>query len=283
VHKLRTASKDPSLLQPEELVETLLVESDASRHLPTDPSRLLGFLQLEQLTFDFAKELDFVEPQKADKLRAALSINERVVATQSGMSKQRTRFSIFHEIGHYILPDHMERIFLDNDKTLSWWSRVRMERDANQVAADLLFQGNRFSEEAGSMPISIKTILNLAPQYGASIEAALRRYTERHIAPCALIVFEKVSRSDESYVEDDEYQIQYTITSEPFRKQYFSGQLTCEPCKTNDIYDNVKDASIGNTAETEAVIEAGSHKWRFASEVFNNSYNIFQFLNRQIK
>lgn len=147
----------------------------------------------------------------------------------------------------------------------------------------MLFQGNRFTEEAASLPIVLKTVLTLAPRYGASIEAALRRYTERHAAACALIVYDKVSHNDKTYVEDDEYQIQYTITSEVFRRQYFSGQLTCGPCKTGDIYKSTEEPRIGNTAEAEVVVEAGSSKWRFASEVFNNSYKIFQFLNRAIK
>src|SRR5438128_254723 len=141
------------------------------------------------MTFDFMHEVDFLDQaEKAPRdLRAALSLNERVVATQTAMGEKRTRFSIFHEIAHCVLPEHVDRTFVDTDQTLSWWTRARLEREANQFAGELLFQANRFSEETLSSPISLQTVIDLAPKYGASYEAAFRRYAERHVVPCALI------------------------------------------------------------------------------------------------
>lgn len=285
---LRITSKPTDLIPPEEILETLLVETGTAGELPTDEKKLLKFLGLQQLSFDFMHELNFLEtPERPlGELRAAIHFAEKVIATQTGMGEKRTRFALFHEVAHCVLPEHNESFFVDTDHTLSWWSKVRFEREANRFAADLLFQGKLFSEEALSLDTSIKTVLRLAPKYGASYEAALRRYTEDHVMPCALIVFDKVNRGgQESYVEDDEYKIHYTITSSSFRKQYFSGvQLTESTCKASELYAPNSFWTVGQVLENESVINnEGKEEWRFNTEVFSNGYKIFQFLKKPVK
>ena len=102
--------------------------------------------------------------------------------------------------------------------------------------------------------------------------------------PCALLVYDKFGRSDNSFVEDDDYHIHYTITSAPFRKLYFSGiQMTAEKCKAAEIYSPNQSWSVGRIAEKELVVESeGKEKWRFETEVFSNGYKIFQFMKRLI-
>ena len=100
MRKFRPTSKTLQIPSPQELVETLLVEADAADRLPTDERKLLGFLNLEQLSFDFMHELDFLPKVKdaRPEIRAALSLNDRLVATHTGLSNKRKRFGIFHEI-----------------------------------------------------------------------------------------------------------------------------------------------------------------------------------------
>jgi len=288
VQKLRIANKPADSLAPDEILETLLVEAGTARELPTNEKKLLNFLGLEQLSFDFMHELDFLDtPSKPEgELRAALHMGERVVATQAGMAEQRKRFSMFHEIAHCVLPEHQLKLFVDTDKTLSMWTRIRLEREANKFAADLLFQGKLFAEQALSLDTSLTTALALAPKYGASYEATLRRYAETHVLPCAVIVYDKVGQNEESYVEDDEYRIQYTVSSVPFRKLYFSGgvSMSADTCKASDIYSPHEFWSVGRVAEKElAITSQDKEKWRFETEVFSNGYKIFQFLKRPIK
>lgn len=284
--KFRTAASPEQDIAPDEILETLLVEAGAAGQLPTDQRKLLHFLGLEQLSFDFMNEVEFLDSSEkpTGEIRAALHLAKRAVATQSGMNDKRERFCVFHEIAHCVLPEHNLKLFVDNDQTLSWWTKARLEREANKFAADLLFQGNLFSEQALSLDTSIRTVIDLAPQYGASYEAALRRYTETHVIPCALLVYDKVAKSDHSFVEDDDYRIHYTITSAPFRKLYFSGvQMNDEKCKAAEIYSPNPIWSVGQIAHKELVIESESkEKWRFETEVFSNGYKIFQFLKRSL-
>ena len=284
--RLHTAAKPEQEIAPDEILETLLVEAGAAGQLPTDHRRLLNFLGLEQLSLDFMNEVEFLDPSKkpTGEIRAALHLAKRAVATQSGMNDKREHFCVFHEIAHSVLPEHNLKLFVDDDQTLSWWTKARLEREANKFAADLLFQGSLFSEQALSLDTSIGTVIDLAPQYGASYEAALRRYTETHVMPCALLVYDKVAKSDHSFVEDDDYRIHYTITSAPFRKLYFTGvQMTEEKCKAAEIYSPNPTWGVGQIAQKELVIESeGKGKWRVETEMFSNGYKIFQFLKRPI-
>jgi Zn-dependent peptidase ImmA (M78 family) len=264
----------------QEIIETLLHEAAATR-LPTDEGKILEFLELGQLGFDFMHEVDFLPKHqgKAAEIRAALSINDRLVVTQSGLSEKRKRFGIFHEIGHFISPEHRD-LFTDTDATLSWLNKVRMEREANEIAAELVFQGNRFTEESLNAATSIRTVLELAPRYGASYESALRRYTERHVLPVALAVFDKVPRDSGDEHEDEiEFKLQYTITSPTFRRKYFSALASKEPVSQSDFFG---DRSYPNDIEEQRLtVEAGDgHAWNFETEIFTNSYKLFQFILR---
>jgi IrrE N-terminal-like domain len=286
--KPRIRINDTPELTSEEIVETLLAESGVTESLPTDEHTLLDFLGLRQLSFDFMAELDFMgtedDPDTDDdpvkNLRAALSKNEKVVAIHSELNEKRGRFSTLHEIAHFILPEHHERLFLDNDETLSWWSRVRLEREANQIAADLLFQGRKFALEAIDQPLSWRTVLDLAPKYGASYEAAGRRYVEGHVLPCALVVYDKIAKTNEVDFEEDLYRLQYARVSRPFQKQFFRN-LQSDPNKFSspDLY---RPQYWGEITEKELVVGNHEHsKWRFDTEVFSNGYKIFQLIKRE--
>lgn len=284
--KFQTTSDQLQLPLPQEIAEALLVEAGTANELPTSESKLMQFLGLQQLSFDFMHELDFV-PQAAGapvEIRAALSLNDRLVATQAGLSSKRKRWGMFHEIAHFILPEHRDKLFfVDSDATLSWWTRARIEREANEIAAELLFQGSRFTEEALSAPTSVRTPIDLAPRYGASFESAFRRYTERHVIPCALIVFDKVARElDDGEPEDAEYKIHYTITSPSFRKNYFSALQVKDgsTVKGTELLKKKVWWAPQDVIEAEfSVARGGNEKpWHFHSEIFTNSYKVFQFV-----
>jgi Zn-dependent peptidase ImmA (M78 family) len=274
---------DTPKLTNEEIVEALLAESGIARSLPTDESKVLDFLGLKQLSFDFTKELDFLDSnnQSVQDVRAALSLNDKLVAIHSDLNEKRSRFSVLHEVAHFILPEHREKLFLflDDDQTLSWRTEKRLEQEANKIAAELLFQGLRFTREAIDQPLSLQTVLQLAPRYGASYEAAGRRLTEKHVLPCALVVYDKIAKTNEVDFEEDLYRLQYTVTSEPFRKQFFRN-LEAEPNRfiASELY---KPKYWGQITERELIVGAeGRSRGTFETEVFSNGYKIFQFIKK---
>ena len=167
----------PEDLSPDEIAEALLDEAGTLDVLPTSESNLLEYLGLKQMSFDFGAEPDFIgaAPEISSKLRAALSVNHRVVATHSKLGAKRSRWGVFHEIAHFILPEHVEKLFLDDDKTLSVWTHNRLEREANSLAAELVFQGNRFTQESADFPLSFPQPDKEAGSYAATREMELLR------------------------------------------------------------------------------------------------------------
>jgi len=285
LQRLKTTNRTAEEPSPEEIVEALLVETGTAGHLPTDERKLLGYLNLKQLSFDFAHDVDILSkaPEIPQRLRAALSLNDRTIVTHSGLDTKRSRFSLLHEVGHFVLPEHRARIFLDTDDTLNWFTRIQLEKQANAMAADLIFQGNRFTKESLDFTLSCKTVLSLAPNYGASYESALRRYVERHNLPCALIVYRRVlPGAEETDLGDEKYQIHYTISSASFRTSYFSSVESDEAfSKGSEIFKVHGSWNIGNIVESELIVEHGKRDpWRFDTELFTNGYKIFQFVVR---
>ena len=272
----------PGDLSHDEIAEALLDEAGVLDVLPTSEFNLLDYLGLKQMSFDFGNEPDFIQvaPDISSKLRAALSVNHRVVATHSQLGAKRSRWGVFHEIAHFILPEHIEKLFLDDDKTLSMLTHSRFEREANSLAAELLFQGNRFTEETLDLPLAFQTALDLAPRFGASFESSIRRYVERHVLPCAAIVYEKAQSISGEDAEDEKYRIHYTVTSSPFKRKYFSGvQTDPELTRGSEIFQGHGASRIGKVVETElSVNKPDGSSWAFKSELFTNGYKIFQFV-----
>jgi len=123
--------------------------------------------------------------------------------------------------------------------------------------------------------------MELAPKYGASYESAMRRYTEKHTLPCALIVFDKVQEvSEESEFEDSKYKIHYTITSPSFRKTFFSGlEIEGGTIKEGELCEKDRWRGIEDIVEKELIVgRSDKQSWRFESEIFTNGYKVFQFV-----
>ena len=267
----------------EDIAEGLIKASEVKGRIPTDKNGILDYLELKQLSFDFMEELELVPkvPEKKD-IRAILSFNDRTIATHSKLHKKRTTFSILHEVGHYILPEHIERLYLCSMEDLSYYTKLRLEAEANRLAANLIFQVDHFTEKANNYPLECKTITKLAAEYDASFEATARRYVEKHFSPCALIVYEKMNE----YADDLEFnglpvfEIQYTIASKLFRAKYFTKVLEEKIIPGQSmVYEAYKKLDATKTVEEEISINIiGTGEIIFDSELFTNGYKVFRLV-----
>jgi hypothetical protein len=96
--------------------------------------------------------------------------------------------------GHDLFPwQHIDagRVgFADNDMTLSPKTTILFEREANQGAAELLFQRERFAQMATEYEVGCAAVLDLANLFGSSRHAAFRRYVEAHRGVVAGVVLD---------------------------------------------------------------------------------------------
>ncbi len=119
-----------------------------------------------------------------DRRRRQVYVNPEI--THSG----RRAFRALHEVGHDILPSQNKPAHADDRFTLSWQTKVRWERDANQTAAELLFQRERFTQMAAEYEVGMASVTELTQKFGGSLHSGLRRYVEFHRAPIAAVVLD---------------------------------------------------------------------------------------------
>lgn len=152
---------------------------------------------------ELCKKLDIIsiETLHSDGFEAAL-ITDRVksngaILIAAGQSRQRWRFSVCHELGHFLIPTHLpsqDGSFLcskDDLKRLETKEqnrRVRMEVEANRFAAALLMPPHRMREQLRQHRPDLNEVLRLAILFGVSKEAMARCYAEQHREPVAIII-----------------------------------------------------------------------------------------------
>jgi len=103
------------------------------------------------------------------------------------------RFSVAHEIGHYMLDGHIDHIFSNGTTHESHGGFVSddsYEREADYFAAGLLMPDPMFSKEMGKYPDGMCAIKALAQNCKVSLTAAAIRYAQKTAAPVAVVVSE---------------------------------------------------------------------------------------------
>ena len=272
-------------IEPRELVRHLLRETGQFERDAVNPADLLKFLNLDYITFDFDSELpaDAKESVGGAQPRALISFDDRVVATHDSLGDNRMRFSVLHEIGHYVLPSHVHALWVCDERGLSSSPRLVLEKEASEFAADLLFLGDRFSVEANNLPISAATVKALATKYQASFEATARRLVGKNFKPCMLVAFKKDATA--AQIDTDRtptWSVRYCVASPRFKTRFFesvSGQVPQEIVAAvttpgRDIADSIpyEMAVDGPGREPSSVFNAA---------FFWNTFNIFCLLTPQ--
>ena len=266
-------------IQPHEIVRHVLKESGQDRRDAVNVKQVLTYLGLDFYTFDF--DSVFCEQAKAGgkSPRALLSFHERVIATDSRLIPARVRFSVLHEVAHYVLPNHQYELFLCDEAALAGRTDRVLEMEANELAADLLFQGDRFTFEANSLPITAATIKSLKTKYDASFESTARRLAEKSMRPCMLIVFKRPD--DASRIDLDApsvWRVRYCAASPSFGARFFTAVEGAVPSAVAlQLMQPGRDFADGVAVELGVETRKGEAA-RFNAEFFYNQYNVFAIL-----
>lgn len=184
------------------LTDRLLHKADAYGRLPTPVEDILAAANLEEAPDTFLSEssiatmpahLHRVLRRVSGKVHAALDRKARVVHINPATDLVgKKAFKRLHETAHDLFPwQHIGDGligFADDEMTLSRRTTILFEREANQGAAELLFQRERFAEMAADYAIGCAAIIELAKFFGASRHATFRRYVETHSGALAGVV-----------------------------------------------------------------------------------------------
>lgn len=157
------------------------------------------------------------------KILGMFDFTNKTVYVSPDIHQKKDRFVTFHEIAHQVIPWHKELFYADDQYNLSFEIDKKIEAEANELAAHLMFGADRFTQEAADYQLSLASAKNLADKYEASYHSAFRRYVETHQLPCALIIY-KIERSETEFLTDKELSLeyQYVIKSKAFISGYDS-------------------------------------------------------------
>lgn len=182
------------------LTEGLLQRADAADRWPTPVDDLLAVRELREPEDNPLSPAVLARAPKhlraaisaigSGRVRALLDRREREVFVDPLVDNVgRRSFLRLHETCHDLFPWQQELAYADNDATLSPRTQRLFEREANQGAAELLFQRERFAEMAREYRVDFGAVTELAARVGASRRATLRRYAEtHHRAVCGLVL-----------------------------------------------------------------------------------------------
>lgn len=101
------------------------------------------------------------------------------------------RFSVAHELGHFLLPGHVEALLKDEDvheSKAGFISPNQYEREADNFAAALLMPDPMFTRELKKLDDGLSAVFSLADIFQTSLEATAIRYTEKTSVPVAVVV-----------------------------------------------------------------------------------------------
>ena len=267
-------------IEPDELVHFLLKQSGQYERDAVNPHDLLEYLKLTYLSFDFDTNLPPEVKPAASRPRALLSFHDRLIALDENLSHRRGRFSLVHEIGHYVLPAHQHSLYLCDTRGMSPWTRLTFEKEANEFAADLLFKGGLFAVDAAGRDISVKTVVALANNYDASFEATARRLVEKSLRPVMLVAFKSAGAAAQMDVDAKPvWEVRYCVASAVFKSRFFARLTT-----GNVPADVASELLSPGRGIRESIVRdipvsgAGENRSSFRAEFFYNQYNIFCLL-----
>ena len=152
-----------------------------------------GAVPLERI----ADALGILEITKCDtgSFEAVLVTNNAkstgAISVNANSHRERQRYSVAHELGHYLLPFHGENAQCakaDMGVLKAKQSNQDREAEANRFASALLMPQKLFKADLRRLRNpEIGQIVTLAERYKVSKEACARRYTELHDHLCAVV------------------------------------------------------------------------------------------------
>ncbi len=117
--------------------------------------------------------------------------NKGVILTRAGQGERRHRFTVAHELGHFLIPSHQgnrQCTVADLREHRRDTTHRKQESEANRFAAGLLMYKPRFTRDIDKLgEADVSHVVTLAKRYGTSLEATANRYVDLSEKTCAFV------------------------------------------------------------------------------------------------
>lgn len=153
---------------------------------------------------DLARQLDIADIRllSTDGFEGGLitdaARSEGFILVNANAGRERQRFTIGHELGHFLMTHHAPagatgfnctRGDMGRSRMTTMSPAVRMEVEANEFSALILMPPPLWrGAMAAYRDPDLRQVTALAKQFGVSKEAAARSYAQYHEAPVAIVI-----------------------------------------------------------------------------------------------
>jgi Zn-dependent peptidase ImmA (M78 family) len=167
------------LIRPEELVNAIIQQNpDIELPIPVEElARLAGISKIEPLASEGFEGTLIANAEKS----------AGVIFYNSKSPRPRRRFTIGHELGHFLLPWHRQTTF--NCTSNDFNSRIKnWEFEANKFSAELLMPQKLLKPRLHKLrDPEFGHVLTLADEFGTSVTMTAHRLAEQSDYPCAFV------------------------------------------------------------------------------------------------
>lgn len=117
-----------------------------------------------------------------------------IVISAACPTEGHRRFTVAHELGHYHLPDHVDRLFANGEElALSMAGHFRSQKDPFEVEADLfaselLMPGRLVKPLVERLGSGVSAVQMLATKFDTSLSAAAIRFSHVATVPTVVLV-----------------------------------------------------------------------------------------------
>jgi Zn-dependent peptidase ImmA (M78 family) len=168
---------------PETLIGAILRHNpDLPRKVPIeDIARSVGIIDFKVLEVD-----GFVGGLTANSEKTS-----GIILTQESLDARRKRFTIGHELGHFLIRSHQGTQtcrLADLQETRRDTQYRRQEAEANRFSAGLLMPKPMFTKDLEALGTAdVSHVKELGQLYGTSMEATVNRYVDLTSDICAFV------------------------------------------------------------------------------------------------
>lgn len=283
---------DDSSLTPEQYInirkeaERRLREADAFGVFPTPVDDIMAAAKIlmapEDILDDgFIAKMRYkatkVLKSAIQKIWGVFDATARMIFIDRSVIKAKQTFLKLHEIGHAALP-HQDKIFsLFEDCKMSLDSETSelFDREANVFATEVLFQLDRFEQEAFDMNFGIKVPMDMSKRYGASVYATIRRYVHKNDKDCAVLVLNQPQVSNDNNFN---VSLRRFVASPSFMTKFgdcFPDHFTPQ----DEIWSRIPLNRAMSRPFQIALMDRNGDSHECVAECFNNTYQIFVLIH----
>lgn len=182
---------DINAIYANELIEKLDLKP------PIDVYELCKMSNIEIVKVDLKDAYAYFRIRKGRKV---IFLNNSIVNTE------KEKFTIAHELGHYFLPNHLEKVD-DIYKSTDYMyknEKKKIETDVDKFAAELIMPSKFINTELENISLkNFKQLQELARKYQVSLTSLLCRYVDINSETMALLCYENDIQKWQYKVFDD--------------------------------------------------------------------------------